>query len=69
MPKKPPGGRGKRENYTTSVIRVPDPIKAEILFLIERFHKERKGNKPVADFKDPQPKYRQMNIAEFLDKF
>ena len=48
MPKKPVGGRGKRENYSTSVIRVPDLIKAEILFVIEQFHKERKAKKPVA---------------------
>lgn len=67
MPKKPVGGRGKRENYSTTVIRVPLPILAEVLFLIEQFHKERKAKKPVADLKEPRSRYRQMHIEEFLD--
>lgn len=41
MPKKPSGGRGKRESYSTSVMRVPDPIKPQVMELIEGFHQNR----------------------------
>lgn len=49
MPNKPPGGRGKRESYSTSVVRVPNPIKPQVLKLIESFHQNRPGDasKPV----------------------
>lgn len=46
MPGKPSGGRGKRESYTSSVMRVPDPIKHQVLKLIEEFHQHR-PHKPV----------------------
>lgn len=35
---KPSGGRGKKAPYETTHVRVPEPIKAEIQKLIERFH-------------------------------
>lgn len=49
MPNKPLGGRGKCENYSTSVVRVPDPIKPQVLELIEDFHQNRvcDASKPV----------------------
>ncbi len=50
MPVKPSGGRGKRESYKTSVTRVPDPIKPQVLKLIEEFHQQRSTShvpKPV----------------------
>lgn len=48
MPK-PVGGRGKRESYTTSVVRVPDPIKPQVIELIDCFHQMQpeKYDKPV----------------------
>jgi DnaJ-domain-containing protein 1 len=39
MIKKPRGGRGKKANYTTTVIRVPDPVRRDVEHLIEQFHK------------------------------
>ncbi|MBD1929801.1 J domain-containing protein [Trichocoleus sp. FACHB-90] len=44
---KPTGGRTKKEDYTTSVMRVPDPVKSEVQGLIEKFYKARQPNKPV----------------------
>ena len=46
MPSKPPGGRGKRESYTSSVVRVPDPLKSQVLGLIEDFHQTRPTDSP-----------------------
>jgi len=68
MPKKPSGGRGKRESYSTSVMRVPDPIKREVLFLIEQFHRERKVNKPVTGLNKPLPRHKQLNIEDYLEQ-
>jgi len=75
MPKKPVGGRGKRERYSTSVMRVPDPIKREVLFLIEQFHRERKVNKPVTGLNKPVtglnkplPRHKQLNIEDYLEQ-
>jgi len=44
MSNKPLGGKGKRESYKTSVVRVPDPIKPQVLELIEQFHLSRLEN-------------------------
>jgi len=44
MSNKPLGGKGKRESYKTSVVRVPDPIKPQVLELIEQFHLSRVEN-------------------------
>lgn len=57
MPNKPVGGKGKRESYKTSVVRVPDPIKPQILELIEQFHRIRyeKGVIPVTGYLNPTP--------------
>jgi hypothetical protein len=68
MPKKPVGGRGKLESYSTSVVRVPDPIKHEVLFLIERFHRERKVNKSVTGLNKPLPRHKQLNIEDYLEQ-
>jgi hypothetical protein len=35
---KPAGGRGKKAPYETTHIRVPEPIKAEVQRMIDRFH-------------------------------
>jgi hypothetical protein len=35
---KPVGGRGKRASYTTSVVRVPDPIKQQVEKLVTAFY-------------------------------
>jgi len=35
---KPSGGRGKKAPYITTHMRVPEPIKAEVQRLIDRFH-------------------------------
>lgn len=57
MPKKPSGGRGKRESYSTSVMRVPDPIKTQVLELIESFHQNRSidASKPVTSLTQQIP--------------
>ena len=34
------GGRSKKANYSTVVMRVPEPIKLEVSKLIEKFHQE-----------------------------
>lgn len=39
-PKRPSGGRNKRANYKTVVIRVPLPLKADVEGLISAFHEE-----------------------------
>jgi len=44
MSNRPLGGKGKRESYKTSVVRVPDPIKPQVLELIEQFHLSRLEN-------------------------
>jgi hypothetical protein len=44
---KPKGGRGVKQAYTTSVMRVPDPIRPEVEQLIQDFYKE----KPVTSLK------------------
>jgi DnaJ domain len=38
---KPKGGRCKREPYNSSAIRVPDPIRPQVLELIDQFHQSR----------------------------
>jgi DnaJ-class molecular chaperone len=38
--RKPKGGRAKRANYDTVMIRVPIPIRGEVEKLIEKFHLE-----------------------------
>ena len=38
--KKPKGGRSKRANYETVMVRVPLPIKNQVEQLIESFHQE-----------------------------
>ena len=38
--KRPRGGRFHNANYTTIVIRIPSPLKAEVEALIDRFHEE-----------------------------
>jgi hypothetical protein len=68
MPKKPSGGRGKRESYSTSVVRVPGPIKREVLFLIEQFHRKGKVNKPVTGLNKPLPRHKQLNIEDYLEQ-
>ena len=37
MPK-PSGGRGKKAAYVTTHMRVPEPMKAEIQSILDRFH-------------------------------
>lgn len=37
---RPSGGKGNRSNYQTTTIRVPLPLKKEVLELIDRFHKD-----------------------------
>ena len=44
---KPTGGRTRKEDYTTSVMRVPDPVKPKVIELIEKFHQDRQPNQPV----------------------
>ena len=44
---RPTGGRTRKEDYTTSVIRVPDPVKSEVQGLIEKFYKARQPDKLV----------------------
>ena len=66
MSKKPVGGRGKRENYSSSIMRIPDPIRNEVLFLIEQFHRERKVNKNITGLKVPRSQYKQLNIEDYL---
>ena len=39
-PKRPCGGRTKRANYKTVVIRVPLPLKTDVEGLISAFHEE-----------------------------
>lgn len=34
------GGRGKKAPYSTTHVRVPEPIKTEVIALIHRFHQE-----------------------------
>lgn len=68
MPKKPSGGRGKRESYSTSVVRVPDPIKREVLFLIEQFHRDRKVSKPATVLNEPPPRHKQLDIQDYLEQ-
>lgn len=34
------GGRSKKANYSTVVMRVPEPIKLEVTKLIEKFHRD-----------------------------
>ena len=66
MSKKPVGGRGKRESYSTSIVRIPNPIKNEVLFLIKQFHREREVNKNSTDLKVPRSQYEQLDIESFL---
>jgi DnaJ-domain-containing protein 1 len=40
MEAQPKGGKGKRANYKTLVMRVPLPLQAEVKRLIEEFHRE-----------------------------
>jgi hypothetical protein len=35
---KPAGGRGKKAPYETTHVRVPEPIKAEVKRMIDRFY-------------------------------
>ncbi|MBD2006997.1 MULTISPECIES: J domain-containing protein [Cyanophyceae] len=44
---RPVGGRTKKADYTTSVLRVPDPVRGEVIKVIEKFYKARQPNKPV----------------------
>ncbi|MBD1895906.1 J domain-containing protein [Coleofasciculus sp. FACHB-129] len=44
---KPTGGRTRKEDYTTSVMRVPDPVKPKVIEVIEKFHQARQPNQPV----------------------
>ncbi|MDJ0716942.1 MAG: DnaJ domain-containing protein [Prochloraceae cyanobacterium] len=37
---KPKGGKGKRANYSTTIVRIPVPIKKQVEELIEKFHRE-----------------------------
>lgn len=37
---KPKGGRTRRANYATTVMRIPIPIQAQVEALIEEFHRE-----------------------------
>ncbi|MDJ0725217.1 MAG: DnaJ domain-containing protein [Prochloraceae cyanobacterium] len=34
------GGRSKKANYSTVVMRVPSPIKLEVAKLVEKFHQD-----------------------------
>ena len=34
------GGRCKKANYSTVVMRVPEPIKSEVAKLVEKFHQD-----------------------------
>ena len=36
---KPVGGRGKQAPYTTSIVRVPDPIRGEVKSMIAEYRK------------------------------
>jgi hypothetical protein len=43
MTDKHKGGKGKKASYTTSVMRVPDPVKSQVESIIQKFHEQREA--------------------------
>lgn len=59
---KPSGGRGRKAPYTTTHMRVPEPIKSEVQRMIERFH----GDVPETDTKLETSLSAAVTIAESI---